>query len=190
MHGALQDDRSEARTSKVRHAGLPQEYELERFVKDIEPPHSTWKSDVPACHWHGVTCNDKEKVTDICWGSENLSGKLQWASAPCTLLVLHVFYNSLHGPLDFKLLPRGMTFLNAPGNKMSGGLDFTVLPTSMLVIDLQGNVFTGEVDLSNLPPNLRFLHLGFNTSLYGVVQMAQLPKSLALFTKETKIIKT
>ena len=53
------------RTAKVRGAKLPQEYELVGFVENIENPHLSWNTSIPACQWNGIECNHEGRVTRI-----------------------------------------------------------------------------------------------------------------------------
>ena len=51
-------------TAKVSCAIVPQEYELENFVKDVTKAYfPSWNTNTPACEWIGVFCNELGKIS-------------------------------------------------------------------------------------------------------------------------------
>ena len=48
---------STSRPSKVRNTELPDEYNLERFLRNVGKQHDSWRVENPVSIWDGVTCN-------------------------------------------------------------------------------------------------------------------------------------
>ena len=58
---------SKSRPAKVSAANLPQEYELSELVQDIANPHKSWNTEVTACDWEYVTCDEQGNVSELKW---------------------------------------------------------------------------------------------------------------------------
>ena len=139
-----------SRASKVRGTFLPQEYELAKFISDVENPHESWSTATPACEWDNVKCDDEGEVIDISWSYQGLLGTLHWEHLPRSVKFLDVSYNQLSGTLEFSALPPGLEKLWVHYNLFSGEVYFEHLPTGISVLNISRCDFSGFVDLSCL----------------------------------------
>ena len=169
--------------SKVRGANLPQEYELERVVRNIENPHRSWNASTSACEWNGVTCDQDMHVEDIHWSFKDLSlfefheCSFGFEFLPQTIRSLDIGRNELSGPVQLDLLPSNLNILKIGHNKFDGGLDLTRLPCTLEHANFNKNRFEGNVDLTLLPPSLR--EFSSNT-LSGDIVLDVLPQIMTV----------
>ena len=145
---------------KTRNVPLPQEYDLARFVQDIEELPSSWSTETPACEWEGVTCF--KKVVAHVYARHSLEGFLQWDYFPRTVKWVNLSDNTLEGEIDFCTLPPPLYFFDLRYNCFSGRVDLTSLPQEMQELHLSDNEFSGPIDLSRLPISLVTLSLDQN----------------------------
>ena len=185
---------------KVRGASLPTEYELVRFVQDVENTQESWNTHTPACEWKYVKCNDAGEVTALSWDYMYIKGSLHWAYLPQSLMLLDLSVNLLLGKVETHFMPNNLDDINLEENFFEGGLDlqhlpqqlkelcvrsnelvgnisFAFLPANIEVLILSHNSFTGNVDLCDLPSTLLFLHLHRNL-FTGTPELRFLPQNL------------
>ena len=136
--------------SKVRGTFLPQEYELAKFICDIENPDLSWSTETSACEWYGVECNGEGEVIRIRWHDRSLCGTPHWKYLPQSLFFIDLINNMLSGPVDFSALPLGLGYMYIQVNLFSGDLRFEILPAALIELNLSRCRFSGHVDLSNL----------------------------------------
>ena len=162
---------------KVRGSHLPQEYELSRFIADVDNTDLSWNTSTPACEWEGVICNEHLKVTRICWGDKGLTGMLQWEYLSPTLHHCRIWRNKLTGNVTLNVLPSQLVQLRASHNAFKGSLDFIHMPHTLEWLTLHGNQFTGSVDLTQLPPRLTHFFLR-NNNFSGSIDFTRWPSNL------------
>ena len=166
---------------KVRSASLPQEYELARFVQDVELNsefQKTWSTHVPACQWAHVSCEpNTHQVEMLLWEALSLSGTLHWKYMPTSLSVVDLSINEFNGKVAFSLLAPELTEIYFTQNHFEGGLKLKSLPASTKHFCASYNAFSGGISLSNLPQELRTLSLERN-QLTGEVDFCHLPRYL------------
>ena len=173
------DDMPSARLGKIRGVNLPVEYKLEKLIKGIQNPHSSWSTSTPACEWDGVDCNDEDEVDCINWTNRGLRGTLDWKHIPETVRSGYVRINKIEGTLELSALPRGLEKFWAEDNKLYGPLQFSDLPPSLKILNLSDNNFVGNVDFSNLPSELTGLNISNNKHLSGTLCLKNIPSTLA-----------
>ena len=88
----LSSDPTARAPHRIRGAVIPQEYDLARLVENMEGLHPTWRTNVTACAWKGVSCNLAGDVTEIHWGSAmeiygGIRGSFGWRYLPLTLTI-------------------------------------------------------------------------------------------------------
>ena len=183
---------------RVRGAGLPQEYALALFIKDIPNPQKSWSTHTPACEWDRVMCDEKNNVERLEWYGIGLSGEFQWSCLPNSLLHLNLSsdYSSdgtfkyLKGEIshvDFASLPRGLLELFLYDLGICGSLEVSDLPPSLRVLDLYGNNIQGSVDFTALPETMIEIFLRGNP-IQGVPDFSKLPHGLQRLTlTDTKL---
>ena len=172
-----------SRIGKVRGTFLPVEYELEKFINDVENPHESWSTATPACEWDGVKCNDKGDVIRISWDGRKLRGILRWEHLPRFLTALSVCNNQLRGPIDFSSLPEGLTHLWISLNAFSGELHFEHLPPGLKILNISSCHFSGFVDFSCLQRSLLAkggsgFDMRNNPELKGSISRRAVPKGV------------
>ena len=169
------------RTAKVRGAKIPQEYELAGFVENIENPHLSWNTSIPACQWNGMNCNLDGYVTGIDWSRLGYEGLLRWERLPHTVIKILLYANQLSGILPFNVFPSELSYLNLKSNLFRGQLEFSQLPHRLGEIYLDQNMFEGGVDLCHLPLRLTSLSIYSMNSvekLFGDVELHCLPQTI------------
>jgi len=171
------------RAAKVSITNLPQEFQLEQVVRDVENPNSSWTTSTPACKWSGVDCNNTDSVMSISWWSRELKGSLNYSHLPETIHIFYANVNQLFGEVSLETFPPKLRTLSLRNNQLSGTLDLTALPPDLKTLVLSGNQFTGEVCLTKLPSQLRYLYLGRNM-LSGDLCFRKLPNMVILRLEE------
>ena len=189
--------------SKVRGVALPQEFEMDYFLRNITNRHPSWNTDRSLCKWEGVLCWKEGKVSEVRWGNYPIDGTLWWDSTPHSLLRLelhcgifrenalcgdvklaalpdslerlYLWGQSFSGEIDTRSLPRSLLILQAYLNKFSGSLDLTILPSGLFQAFLNNNQFEGEINLRVLPASLEQLSLSWN-HFTGIVDISSLPE--------------
>ena len=174
---------SVSRAAKVRGTFLPQEYELAKFISDVENPHASWSTATPVCEWDGVNCNKQDEVIRISWCSQGLRGALHWQHLPRSVRSLNIFNNLLSGTVDFSALPLGLVHLWVDSNAFSGELHFEHLPPNIRVLALSDCDFSGFVDFLCLQhSSLAQLGSSFsikdNPRLHGSLSKKAVPKGV------------
>ena len=162
---------------KVRGSELPQEYELEKLIENVENTDPSWNTSIPIYKWKGVQCDEHARVTCIYWGFHGLCGPLQWYWLPRTLQKISVWDNKLTGSIPLDSLPPQLTYFSASGNKLTGSLNLSQLPPELEYLLLNRNLFERYVDLAHLPPNLYELRLQDN-KLTVDIDLSRLPCSI------------
>ena len=173
------EDRSlytHVRPSKVQRVNLPQEYDLARFIEDIENPDPSWNTSTPACAWKGVTCEGIH-VWKIIWNRYKLSGSVHWNWIPQSLQQFRVWENMLTGAVNFNALPPQLSYLNLIQNFFTDIAHLEHLPVNIEYLYLRSNRFEGNVELCALPPTLLELDLSDN-KFSGGIHLNKLPLSL------------
>mmetsp|Transcript_28375 Transcript_28375/g.39330 ORF Transcript_28375/g.39330 Transcript_28375/m.39330 type:complete len:197 (-) Transcript_28375:307-897(-) len=166
-----------SKLGKLRGVTLPVEYDLERYIQNLDKIDPTWNITTPACEWNGVNCDASNGlISSFDWGDRGMSGTPMWEYLPSSITYIRLAFNSLSGPVPFGDLPRNMTVLNVTQNMFSGELDFGALPTTMKNLFLSRNEFSGLVDSSTFPESLTLLYVSNNVNLYGEIRMNGLPK--------------
>ena len=182
------DNIPSSRLGKIRGVHLPTEYELEKLIRGVQNPHSSWSANTPACEWHEVTCNEEGDVTRIEWSGLGLRGTLDWKHIPKTAKYVDVMNNEIEGTLELSALPRELEKFWAGENKLSGSLQFCDLPPTLEILNLSENYFTGHADLSCLPSELRGMNISGNKGLRGTVHTSNLSETLTYrCVRNTKI---
>ena len=177
-----------ARLGRVS-AALPQEYKLLQFIENVSNRHTSWEADIPACEWHGVTCNEEGKVVKINWAMYKLEGTLEWKHLPDTILELHMESNNLFGSIVFEDLPPHLEYLSLGTNHFTGGVNLQAMPKTMKDLLIGNNELSGSVSFCNLPDNLSFLYLADNRELSGTLLLSNLPTKLEkVYINRTKIL--
>ena len=178
LPGAVPSHSTLRAPGRIRGATLPQEYDLARFVENMEGLHPTWCTNVTACEWAGVTCNDMGEVTAINWTTTYaLSGSVLWKYLPLTLMALHLRNSEVTGNVELDCLPKQLKTLALSDNRFFGQVDTQMLPRMLETAYFDHNEFTGHVNLSTLPPNLVELWLESN-HFEGEVDLCHLPLTL------------
>ena len=172
---------STSRAGKVRGMKLPLEYDLAKFISEIENPYPSWSTATPACEWDGVKCNNKGDVTEINWSSRQLRGVLHWEHLPQSLILLNIHNNQLCGNVDFSALPRGLQRMWIGENLFSGELHFKDLPPTVTVLNASSCRFSGHVDFlsiqhSSLAKTASGFDLLNNPALKGTVSRNVIPQ--------------
>ena len=165
------------RTAKVSVVNLPQEYELERFVRDVENPYPSWSVDTAACMWGMVQCDDSGQVRNINFWGKKLLGQLNLKYLPKSILKFSAGMNRFTGEAHLDSLPPLLSHLDLCSNGFIGSLELASLPSDMVELILYKNKFSGDVCLSSLPGNLKILDLG-NNALTGAVDLEHLSSSM------------
>ena len=93
------------RTGKVRGMSLPPEYELTKFISNVQGLYMSWSTATPACEWDGVMCREEGEVIRIAWHARELSGTLHWDSIPRSVKKMDLSSNELSGCINFASLP-------------------------------------------------------------------------------------
>ena len=176
------------RPGKVAGVPLPLEYDLARFVKNVEQDQDTWSTDTPACEWCGIGCDSDSNVVGIYWWSSYLSGELDWNYLPGTVEELSLLSNQLQGSVPFESLPSSLENLGISDNKFGGTPNFLSLPPSIECLSISLNHFAGWVDFSMLPSSLCDMHLDGNENLEGTLDVEGKLKGLYYDVKGTEII--
>ena len=173
------------RLGKVHATTLPLEYELARFIEEVENSPPSWRADNPADQWRGVTTPGENCVSErpdegvsLMWGSLKLRGSLCWKFLPCGVNQIYINRNKLTGEIDLGMLPSKMMYLSAADNLFCGSLNLTQLPSTLKYLYLNENKFEGEVCFSTLPTSLAVLDLSENEGLVGKVSHPELPPAL------------
>ena len=156
------------RPAKVSRVSLPQEYHLARLLERVENLHSSMGTDIPACKWVGVSCDEMETIVAVKWSARNLNGPLNWAYFPNQLTEFDVGLNQLCGEVPFEYFPATLQYLSLPHNKFSGTPNFSKLPL-LHTIRLQSNEFHGWINFETLPKFLRCLFLNMNPNVEGAL---------------------
>ena len=161
---------------KVRGSELPQEYELEKLIENVENTDPSWNTSIPIYKWKGVQCDEHARVTCIYWGFHGLCGPLQCIGFLerckkflCGTTSLQVNTTGLSAPQ--------LTYFSASGNKLTGSLNLSQLPPELEYLLLNRNLFERYVDLAHLPPNLYELRLQDN-KLTVDIDLSRLPCSI------------
>ena len=190
------------RPSKVRAVNVPQEMDLERLISGLHSRHESWSSDISACKWKGIKCNSEEKVTEIRWNRQKLSGSMKFAYLPMSIVELNIERNSISGELlpcdlfplvnlsafylgvnkftgnpDLTRLPKLSDAVWMERNELSGDICLTQLPVDLVHLDVSDNFLTGKLDLGALPRTLESLYLSGN-EFEGMVDLSLLPENL------------
>ena len=176
------------RPGKVSGVPLPLEYDLARFVKNVEQDQDTWSTDTPACEWGGIDCDLELNVMGIYWYNGYLSGELDWNYLPRTVVELKLWGNQLEGNVPFECLPSSLENLGISDNKFTGTPNFLSLPPSIKYLSIAGNDFSGWVDFSVLPSSLRDIYLDRNKKLEGILDVEERYKGLHYDVTRTEII--
>ena len=166
-----------SRTAKVSSTNLPQEYELDRLVKDIKNAPISWSTNTPACSWHGVQCSVQDELQEICWEAMKLRGTLQLRYLSKCVKHFSVSGNQFYGEVSLDDLPPRLVTLRLDDNKFQGPVNLSALPSTLQRLSLNYNKFTGEVCLINLPQNLEKLYLSDN-GFSGELDLTQLPMKI------------
>jgi len=180
--------RPRKRAAKVSVANLPLEYQLARLIRNIENPHYTWGTDMPACEWNRVECNEQGEPEAIHWHQMDQSacpnlwdygliGSLDLTDIPKMVKHFSVQHNQLRGEIRLDGLPDKLENLDLSQNVFEGSLDLTSLPPSLYSFCSYKNKFTGNVCLTRLPPPMEQLLLGDNR-LTGSADLTSLPSKM------------
>ena len=172
--------------SKVTGSLLPQEYDLSRFIGGIENPLGSWNSDVPACDWTGIRCDEQKAVTGIYWLARDLKGVLNWQYIPSTIEDFFAAGNQFSGHLPFEVLPSTLRNFCAGRNELTGTPNFCTL-SGLYGITINDNLFTGHVDFDLLPVSLKKLFAQFNAGLEGTLDLNRGPSALFYDVRGTEI---
>ena len=121
---------STSRPSKVRNTELPDEYNLERFLRNVGKQHDSWRVENPVSMWDGVTCNMLGIVHSTCisWTNRDLTGTFRWEYMPKSTVAFDVQQNRLSGEVRFELLPPSLESLNLARNMFFGPIDLRFAP--------------------------------------------------------------
>ena len=186
LPGSVPSHSTSRAPGRIRGAALPQEYDLARFVENLEGLHPTWRTNVTACEWAGVTCNEMDEVKTIKWGSTSgyfslvhgeIRGSVAWKYLPVTLTSLNIDGDKLRGEVVPKLIPTKLKTLSFSHNQFFGVLEMHFLPSSLEELYADHNELTGNINLTDLPPNLEELWLEEN-NFEGGVDLCHLPTKL------------
>jgi len=172
---------------KLSGAGLPEEYLMERVVRNLSPSHPTWRPSVALCSWEGIKCDGAQKVTWIRWDWRQLRGTLSWALPP-GLVYFGVQSNEIHGEVEFSQLPLHLQHFYLSENGFTGKVDLAGMPRSLDCIALDCNLLSGEVEFHALPPNLRMLMLQKNPDLTGILEENVMPRKAEYNFARTQIV--
>mmetsp|Transcript_2149 Transcript_2149/g.2903 ORF Transcript_2149/g.2903 Transcript_2149/m.2903 type:complete len:200 (-) Transcript_2149:39-638(-) len=176
---AADSPKGTTRAGKVRGMFLPPEYELTKFISDVQNVHESWNTTTPACEWIGVTCSEQGEVSRIAWSGRGLSGTLHWGSIPRSVTYLELSGNQLSGCVSFALLPPVLERMWLQGNRFTGELHLEDLPPTMLILNISRNQFTGFVDLSFLKDSkITGFDITGNTNLQGSIPEGIQPKTV------------
>ena len=165
------------RLGKTR-ADLPVEYALARFLQGIENPFPSWNTNITACLWDGIKCNEAQEAISINLIANMLRGELSWIYLPTSVVQLHLYDNIFNGQVTIEHLSRKLERLNGSYNEFSGTLNLTDLPHTIEWLNLCSNNLSGEVALNALPVTLKFFSLSRNAELCGVFRKELLPPQL------------
>ena len=184
LPGSVSSQSTSRAPGRIRGAALPQEYDLARFVKNLEGLHPTWCTNVTACKWSGVTCNEMDEVTALDWTNSDYvpkvyptRGLVVWKYLPLTLIDLHLDNDDLTGEVEFRCLPQSLKLCNLSSNRFFGRFDPQFLPPLIEKLYLNQNDFTGQINLTKLPPNLTDMWLEHN-KFDGTIDLCHLPLNL------------
>ena len=103
-----------------------------------------------------------------------VSGSLDTAALPDTLLNFSLYNTNFAGSVDFCTLPRALRSFYLLSANCSGTCDFSALPRKLRVLCLPRNRFQGSVALVNLPETLAEIDLK-NNCFDGELRVVQLP---------------
>ena len=184
LPGSVPSHSTSRAPGRIRGAALPQEYDLARFVENMEGLHPTWCTNVTACEWAGVKCNDKGEVTALDWTNPDhvprehgARGSVAWKYLPLTLIELNLDNGDLTGEVEFRCLPQSLKICDLSSNCFFGKFDSRFLPPLIEHLYLNNNKFTGHINFTNLPPNLTVMWLEGN-KFEGAIDLCRLPLSL------------
>ena len=166
-----------SRASKVRGTFLPVEYELAKFISDVENPHESWSTATPACEWDGVKCNDVGEVNSIVWNGRTMCGTLHWDCIPRSVTNLELSANQLSGCVCFASLHQDVERMLLQNNRFIGELRLGDLPPRMRILNVSQNQFSGFVDLSCLQQTgITGFDITGNPNLEGSIPRGIVPK--------------
>ena len=152
------------------------------------------------CEWSCVECDKDERVIGIkesqnadgplrvCYippkvskfriHGDKLTGSIDTADLPRSMIQISLSGKQLTGSLDLTELPENITGIYLNDNKLSGSIHLTKLPKTMKKLSLYLNKFTGSIDLRNLPDGMRQLFLHKN-QLSGSLHLSHLPREMS-----------
>ena len=184
------DDGSDLRRGKVSRELIPQENELEEFLRGATVRDHTWITHkrrffsgfkkVSPCTWRGITCDKEQNIISIIGHANSpiLEGNLSWSHLPRKLTTLVLLtYLQLQGDLPLDHLPHCLNRFQIFQTRLSGTVSFIHLPLTLKNFKLNHSKFFGEADLATLPHNLGLLGLRGN-KFTGSVQLTALPPGL------------
>ena len=159
---------------------------MEMLIEDLDNETKKTYQDnegmyLDVCKWPCVTCDDKERVTEIRADSRDIRGSIQLCYVPPKVTELKIGNSMtngrLTGPVDLTCLPEAMKQLYLDNNELTGEIELTQLPEGMEDLRLNNNLLTGKVDLTRLPEGMRKLHLD-NNGLTGEIDLTRLPEGI------------
>ena len=167
------------KAAKVRGNLPPPEYQLVHLIENVivNRYQPSWGTEIPACKWSGISCDEEGRVIEIKWYQFLLSGTLQWEFLPHTLNTFILNVNRLEGKVPFTDLPPKLLHLYMDGNFFHSKADFTALPDTIAYMVLRCNNFSGEICLTKLPQTLSWLNLARNR-FSGPLDLTNLPSAM------------
>ena len=193
----------ESAPARMRGAILPHEFDLLRFLADVQHDEPTWNMNTAACSWNGVMCNMKGEIKTLIWNAKLLTGILHWRHLPDSVeevavgqnslvgglpledirsnfKTLHTYENKMNESLTFSLFSRRMEYINIARNRHTDGADLSVLPQTLTQLDISFNEFEGSLELRFLPSGLVEFY-ATNNLFSGEVFLDRLPLGLRYF---------
>jgi len=177
IHG-MPKNVQQSRLGKVNRLAFPQEFQLTRFVENIENRDPYWNISTPACKWSGIICNEDEQIIEIKWLKEvilrELSGSLQWDFFPTTIHTFTAIGQTIWGTVQFNTLPSSMLSFTSLHSRFYGSLNICDLPRKLTKLEVGDNDFDGNINLSDLPPSMTYFS-AWGNKLSGKANLANLP---------------
>ena len=194
------------KSSRVRGALLPQEYDLSRALRNVPNLRTTWTTDNSACKWMGVKCDADLQVIEIKWSYMGLEGTVSWRDFPRTLRVLimgqsaawyrnrltgslsspdlppllamfNIEFNNFSGEIALEYLPANLLSFEVAQNSFEGTASIHALPLTLIKLDLDKNLFSGRLNLMNLPSKFERLLMS-NNMFSGSIVLTHLPNTI------------
>ena len=143
------------------------ELKLSLGISNSTRGFDSWRADIPACQFSGISCNDGISVSGIDLSNRYLGGKISFLSL-CklpSLSKLYMGYTAINGNIDEEIWKcKNLEVLDLEGNSLSGVIPDLSSLKKLQMLNLSGNGFIGNFPWTSLlsKADLYSLSLGDN----------------------------